>query len=244
MSGAAQSLAAGLKPSATKPGYKSVYLWHWPIRAMHWFAAACIVVLVATGFYIGKPYFVVGSGEASAHFLMGWMRFLHFGAAGLLVATAVIRVYWLFVGNRYERWQALFPFHPRDWKNMALVARKYLMIQAERAPHWLGHNPLQQLSYTVLYLVTLTQVVTGFTMYGLSNPGGFFAKAFGWVAPLFGGVQVVRFVHHVMTWYFLIFLPIHVYLSVRADLLHREARVSGILGGFRFVRDDVEFMDE
>jgi Ni,Fe-hydrogenase I cytochrome b subunit len=47
-----------------------------------------------------------------------------------------------------------------------------------------------------------------------------------------------------MTWYFLIFLPIHIYLSLRADLLHREARVSSIIGGFRFVREDVDFIDE
>ena len=64
--------------------YKYVYLWHWPIRAMHWIAAASIVVLLVTGFYIGKPYFMT-TGEASSHFLMGRMRFLHFAAAGVLV---------------------------------------------------------------------------------------------------------------------------------------------------------------
>ncbi len=232
------------RPRPAKPGYKSVYLWHWPIRAMHWFAAGSIAVLAVTGLYIGKPYFIVGGGEASDHFLMGWMRFLHFSAAGVLVATAVIRLYWLFVGNRYERWQALFPLHPRDWKNMLLVLRKYLTFKSDKTPHWLGHNPLQQLRFTVLYGVALVQVITGFAMYGLSNPGGFFATTFGWVAPLFGGIQVVRFVHHVFTWYFLIFFPLHVYMSLRADLLHREARVSSIVDGFRFVRDDVEFIDE
>ena len=40
---------------------------------MHWIAAACVVVLMVTGFYIGRPYFMT-SGEASAHFLMGWVR--------------------------------------------------------------------------------------------------------------------------------------------------------------------------
>jgi len=237
-------VAEARKPPPAKPGYKPVYLWHWPIRAMHWFAAACVAILVVTGLYIGKPYFIVGSGEASAHFLMGWMRFLHFSAAGLLIATGVVRVYWLFVGNRFERWQALFPIRPRDWKHMYLIIRKYLMIRPDRTPHWLGHNPLQQLGYTVLYLVALTQVVTGFTMYGLSNPGGFFARTFHWVIPLFGGIQVVRFVHHVLTWYFLIFLPIHVYMSLRADIVHREARISSIVDGFRFVRESVEFIDE
>jgi len=70
--------------------YHWVYLWEWPIRAMHWVAVFCVVTLVVTGLYIGKPYFMTG-GEASAHFLMGSVRFLHFAAAAFLVATAIIR---------------------------------------------------------------------------------------------------------------------------------------------------------
>lgn len=49
-----------LTETAEKIPYKWAYLWHWPIRAMHWVAAAAIVVLVVTGFYIGKPYFMTG----------------------------------------------------------------------------------------------------------------------------------------------------------------------------------------
>ena len=69
------------------------------------------MVLAVTGLYIGRPYFVT-SGEASAHFLMGWVRFIHFAAAAVLVMTAIVRVYWLFMGNRYERLAALFPVRP------------------------------------------------------------------------------------------------------------------------------------
>jgi Ni/Fe-hydrogenase 1 B-type cytochrome subunit len=224
-----------------RPGYRSVYLWHWPLRAMHWFSAGCILVLAVTGLFIGRPYFET-AGEASDHFLMGKVRFVHFTAAAILVATAIVRAYWLFRGNKYERWQALFPFKASDWKNMAAVVRRYLNLNRE-APHWLGHNPLQQLLFTVLYLVALTQVVTGFAMYGMSAPGGFFARAFAWVGPLFGGMQAARLVHHALTWFYGVFLPVHVYLSLRADLVHREARVSSIVGGFRFVRDDVKFID-
>jgi Ni/Fe-hydrogenase b-type cytochrome subunit len=145
--------------------YHWVYLWEWPIRAMHWLAALSILVLAGTGFYIGQPYFVT-SGDTSAHYLMGWMRFLHFAAAAVLVATAIVRLYWLFAGNKYERWLALFPIRPRDWVNMFKQVKYYLMIQPEKAPHYLGHNPLQQLSYTAIYGLALLQVVTGFALYG------------------------------------------------------------------------------
>ena len=223
--------------------YKWVYLWEWPIRVMHWAAAGSIVVLVVTGFYIGRPYFITG-GEASAHYLMGWMRFLHFAAAGVFVATAIVRVYWLFAGNQFERWRALFPVWKQDWINAFKQVKFYLMIQPEKAPHYLGHNPLQQLSYTGLYALAAAQVVTGFAMYGQSRPGGVWYTLFGWVVPLLGGIQVVHFVHHVLTWAFLTFIPIHIYLALRSDLLERTGTISSIISGGRFVRSDVKYVDE
>jgi Ni/Fe-hydrogenase b-type cytochrome subunit len=223
--------------------YKQVYLWHWPVRAMHWIAAACVVTLIVTGFFIGGPYFMT-SGSASEHFLMGRVRFIHFTAAGVLVATAILRVYWLFVGNKFERWKALFPVSGKDWVNLWKVVRAYMFVKADKAPHYMGHNPIQQFAYTGVYALATIQVLTGFYLYSLSDPGGLFFTWFGWVGSLLGGAQVARFVHHVMTWFWLIFLPVHVYLTIRADVLHKESRVSSIISGERYVRADVEFVDD
>jgi Ni/Fe-hydrogenase b-type cytochrome subunit len=235
------SLAQKVPPPTGQ--YRWVYLWEWPIRVMHWVAAVCVVILTVTGLYIGKPYFIT-SGEASAHFLMGWMRFFHFAAAGLLVMTAIVRGYWLFMGNKYERLRALFPVRRRDWVNMVKMVKFYLMVRSEEAPRYLGHNPLQQLSYTGLYAIAGTMVITGFTLYGQSDPNGFFYAAFNWIGALVGGIPVVRFIHHVLTWAFLIFIPIHVYLAIRADHLERTGVVSSIVSGGRFVPTDREFVDE
>ena len=223
--------------------YRWVYLWGWPLRTMHWAAAFSLLVLVVTGFYIGKPYFMT-SGEASSHFLMGWMRFLHFAAAGVFVATAIIRAYWLFAGNQFERWRALFPIRRRDWAHFYAMVKFYLLIRPEKAPHYLGHNPLQQFSYTAIYGIALIQAVTGFAMYGQSRPGGFWYTLFGWVVPVLGGIQVVHFVHHAFTWAFLIFIPIHIYLALRSDLLERTGTISSIVSGGRFVRKDIDYVDD
>lgn len=223
--------------------YRWVYLWGWPIRAMHWTAALCIATLAVTGLYIGKPYFMT-TGEASAHFLMGYVRLVHFGAAAVLVMTAIVRAYWLLAGNRYERLRALFPVRPRDWKNLFRMVKFYLMIHPEEAPTYLGHNPLQQLSYTGMYAVAAVATATGFALYGQSNPGGFIYTMTNWIGPLVGGMPVARFIHHVTTWIFLSFIPIHVYLSIRADLLERTGVVSSIVSGGRFVPADHHFVDE
>jgi Ni/Fe-hydrogenase b-type cytochrome subunit len=209
---------------------------------MHWVAALCIAVLAVTGLYIGKPYFMT-SGDTSSHFLMGWVRFVHFAAAGVLVATGIIRVYWLFMGNRFERWGALFPVRRRDWVNLWRTIKFYLMIDPEKAPHYLGHNPLQQLAYTAVYGVAALIVLTGFAMYGQSDPTGFFFPVFNWVNTLLGGSQVTRFVHHVSTWVFLIFLPIHIYLAIRADHVERTGTISSIISGGRFIDVSRQYID-
>jgi len=223
--------------------YRWVYLWEWPLRAMHWTAAVGLVVLVVTGLYIGKPYFMTG-GEASAHFLMGWVRFLHFSAAAVLVMTGIVRVYWLFMGNRYERVVALFPVRPRDWANLFRMMKFYLMIRPEKAPRYLGHNPLQQLSYTAIYGLTLFMVVSGFTLYGQATPGGMIYSLTNWLVPVLGGLPIVRLLHHAGTWLFLTFIPIHIYLAIRADHLERTGVISSIIRGGRFVPSPETFEDE
>ena len=77
-----------------------------------------------------------------------------------------------------------------------------------------------------------------------TNPGGLIYGATNWIGALFGGMPVVRFVHHVGTWGFLIFIPIHVYLAIRADLLERTGVMSSIVSGGRFVPADRKFVDE
>lgn len=214
--------------------YQWVYLWGRPLRFMHWIAAFAVLVLAATGLYIGRPYFMT-AGEASDHFMMGWVRFAHFAAAAVLVMTAIVRGYWLLMGNRFERFGALFPVRPRDWINLWRVIKSFVLVQPERAPKYLGHNPLQQLTYTLVYAVATISVFTGFAMYGQSNPNGFFYATFNWVNVLLGGAPITRFVHHVATWIFLIFIPIHVYLAIRADHLERTGTISSIISGGRFV---------
>jgi len=231
------------RPLPREGNYRWITLWGVPLRVMHWVAAICIVVLAVTGLYIGKPYFITG-GDTQDHFLMGWVRFIHFTAAGVLVMTGIVRIYWLFAGNRYERFAALFPVKARDFRNGLKQIWSYLTIRPETAPPYLGHNPLQQFSYTGLYAVATLQVITGFALYGQSNPGGFFYTTLNWIGPLFGGMPNVRFIHHILTWVFLVFIPIHIYLGVRADVVHRESRMSSIISGARYVRDDVEFVDE
>jgi Ni/Fe-hydrogenase 1 B-type cytochrome subunit len=223
------------------PEHRWVYLWHWPVRTMHWLAAISIVVLFITGFSIGRPTFMTTSTQSS--FTLQWVRLIHFIAAGVLVATAIVRAYWLIVGNRFERFAALFPVRARDWKNLWRMIKYYLLIRPERTPRYLGHNPLQQIFLTLTYGFAALMAVTGFILIGQANPGGVFMHTFGRLTPLFGGLQMVRVIHHIASWYFPMFIIMHVYLSLRADLLERSGTLSSMVSGGRFVPVEEEFVD-
>ena len=230
-------------PVPTPSGdYRWVYLWQLPLRLMHWVAAISIVVLLLTGFYIGRPYFMPPT-ESGVRYWVVFVRLVHFLAGAALTMTAIVRVYWLFAGNRFERFLALFPVEKKDWINIWKQVKFYLLIHPERAPKYLGHNPMQQMSYTGMYLVALLMVVTGFALYGPANPGGIIDRLFGWVAPLFGGIPIVRLVHHVVSWVFVIFLPVHIYLAMRADAWERSGSISSIISGGKFVSTEEVFED-
>lgn len=226
------------------PEYRWVLLWDWPLRVLHWFTALSVLTLVFTGLYIGRPYFMTAPGP-TAGFLMGWMRFIHFAAAALLVAVATFRVYlWLYGGNRFERLPAMVPHSAKDWKNLGRQLKAYALIDLGNRPHYLGHNPLQKLTYTAIYFLALFQILSGFAMYGLHDPGGFFYDWFFWMGPLAGGWRELRFLHHVATWGFVIYIPVHIYFGIRNDVTDRNGTMSSVFTGGRYVRADVHYEDD
>ena len=229
-------------PEADTREYRWVHVWHLPIRFMHWIAAIAIVVLMATGVFMARPGLT--SGSPSWSFALQWVRLAHFSAAGALVATAIVRLYWLFVGNKWERWSALFPVRARDWKNLWSMVRYYLFVHPERAGRYLGHNPLAQVVYTLTYLIALALVLTGFVMFGAANPGGTINTLFGWMTPLFGGLPWVRAIHHALGWFFPPFIILHVYLAVRTELTQRGGLVSSMMTGGVFVPSGERYVDE
>ena len=222
--------------------YRWVFLWHRPVRITHWVAVIAVTILFFTGFYIARP--VVMANARTTTFVLQYVRLAHFLAAAAFVAAGLVRVYWFFVGGKFERWGAMFPIHWRHWKNMWRMIRYYLFIHPEETPHYLGHNPLQRIVHTVTYGIGAIMALTGFVLFGQANPGGMTHTAFGWMAPLFGGMQMVRTIHHVLSWYFPTFVILHVYLSIRSDLLERNGAVSAMLTGGRFVRADRDYVDE
>ena len=226
-----------------EPGaFRYVPVWDWQLRAFHWLAVLLIVVLSVTGILMGGGRFAyMGTRGDSLYF--SYLRLFHFGAAWLLLSAAIIRIAGLFLAsNKYQRWDALFPVKPRDLKNLFTVMQNYLFCRFDRGPHYIGHNPLQQVAYTGIYGVGLLALLTGFALYALYAPDFWLFHYLIWFDRTVG-VQYIRLAHQLVMWVFLIFIPIHVYLAIRADTVEREGGISSIVSGGRWCRKGTKFED-
>lgn len=218
---------------------KAVYVYEAPLRLWHWVNALCIVVLALTGYFIGKPLPSM-SGEASDHYLMGYIRFLHFSAAWIFAIGFLGRIYWALVGNLHARQIFILPIlNPAWWREVVHEIRWYLFLVKE-PNKYIGHNPLAQLAMFLFFTVgSVYMICTGFALYGEGLGQGSWAdEMFGWVIVAVGGnSQVVHGLHRLGMWVTLVFVIVHVYAAIREDIMSRQSLISTMVSGWRMFKD-------
>jgi Ni/Fe-hydrogenase 1 B-type cytochrome subunit len=90
--------------------FRRVYVWELPVRIFHWVNAFAVAILAITGLIIANPPALLSNAEASDIYWFGTVRFIHFVTAYLFLFVMVLRIYWAFVGNKFSRWSAFWPF--------------------------------------------------------------------------------------------------------------------------------------
>jgi len=226
--------------SVHDPKYqKAIYVYEAPVRLWHWIHALSIGVLCVTGYFIANPLPSLG-GEASSHFLMGNMRMIHFIAGYVFTIAFAVRIYWAIVGNKYSRELFILPVWKGSWWKGLLHELKYYAFLTRKSHKIMGHNPLAQSAMWVFnVLLTLFLIFTGFALYGEGLGLGSWADSwFGWVIPALDGSQNTKMLHLLGMWVMLVFVVIHIYMAIRADIMDRESSVSTIMGGWRMFKDD------
>lgn len=220
-----------------KPGSR-LYVYEFPVRLWHAVNALCIIVLAVTGFFIGSPP-ATTDGEASANFLMGYIRFAHFAAAYVFAVAFLGRLYWAFAGNRYARELFVLPVADRTWWGGLLHELRWFLFLEKQPRQHIGHNPLAQVAMFFLFALTsVFLIVTGFALYSEgAGKGSWQDVFFGWVIPLFGQSQDVHTWHHLAAWVLVWFVMMHVYVAIRDDRLSRQSMLQTIVTGWRTFRD-------
>lgn len=208
-----------------------VYVWERPVRLAHWLIVLSIAVLSVTGLYIGTPFLIV-TGPAGQHFVMGWAKLIHFYAALTFALAVCSRILWMFVGNRYARWSEFVPLSPVRRSRLLPTLQFYLFLRRE-PPAVVGHNPLAGMTYVLVYGLCLVAIATGLAMYSVSAGG--FMRSFGFLIPLVGGLQTARWLHHVVMWLLLGFGVHHVYSAVLMSSTEVTGTMESIFSGYKFI---------
>ncbi len=223
----------------------AVYVYEAPLRLWHWINALSIGVLALTGWLIGSPPPTM-PGEASDHFLLGYIRFAHFAAGYILIVGFVFRAYWAFVGNDHARQIFLPPIFNKAWWGGVWHEVKWYALVAKEPRKYTGHNPLATLAmHVILIWGSVFMIITGLALYGEGTGMGSWQYDLfsAWVIPLFGQSQDVHTWHHLGMWYILCFVIIHVYVAIREDIMSRQSLVSTMISGWRMFKDSRDVDD-
>lgn len=204
------------------------------IRIFHWLRALAILVLVITGFYISWPFLV--APESSDVLVQGWIRFAHIVFGFLLTSITLVRFYlYFFSRNNIERKSFKDVLSFNSW---IVQLKSYI---------WMGnlhkagvYGPLQFMTYVAISFVALIFCITGLVLYANVyhlGVGGLLGGVSDWLTALCGGLANLRTFHHYLTWAFIIFVVIHVYMAVWSGIRFKHNSVDSIVSGYDYHKD-------
>lgn len=215
---------------ATVQKYHGIKEWSASIRINHWTVAISIFVLIVTGFYIADP-FTIYFGETVNKFFMGNVRFVHILFGAILIFMSIQRLYLAFFSRFHADWRDFLAW--TDLKAMVEQIKFYLLISNHPEKKYL-YGPMQALAYTGCWAMVVVIIITGLILMGGGYHAGLTSVAAFVLKPienLLGGLAMVRLIHHIFTWLFILFIIVHIYMAFWYDAVLKESTVSSMIGG-------------
>ena len=209
-------------------------------RVFHWANVLSIVVASLTGTFIADPFFGLHGA-----YVMAWMRAFHFYAA-IVLDLSVISLAYLYFFSRVDRGSKLitptrsnFVSLQEGFLNLVLLNRRKRLDTA-KPDSW------NAMWFTVLHLLVLFQMFTGFQLYvqseysGISSIGGWWPSLLhtttDWTLWLFGSAGGVRTAHLVTMYFILGWAMCHIYYEIWRTIMWREGDIAIAFGGHKFAR--------
>lgn len=214
-----------------------IRIFDWPCRAWHWSNALLVTALIVSGYVIGTPL-PSSAGDTSALYVMGWLRFTHLAAGQMFALGFLFRIYWAFNGNQYS-WQLFSPtIWRKSWTDGFMTQIKWNLMLTNRAPRYVGLNPLANVIMLLLFVVPcIITILTGFAMLAeVTGHDSWEYFWFGWMVSIFGNTLDLHLLHRLCMWVLICFVLAHVYMAVREDVVGRQTMISTMLSGIRMYR--------
>jgi Ni/Fe-hydrogenase 1 B-type cytochrome subunit len=152
----------------------------------------------------------------------------------VLIAALVGRVFLMFTGNPWARWDQLFPVRRERRSQLWHTIRYYAFLEHEPADV-VGHNPMAGLSYLGIYAAFILQALTGLVLIGVQDrTHGLLWALTGWTTHLMP-LPTLRLVHHLIMWGTWVFVVMHLYAATLTDRIERGGEISSIVGGWKIL---------
>lgn len=204
-------------------------------RWTHWIRAFCILALGITGLYIAYVFVSPENSNKPILFLNAKFRMWHEIFGFVLICVTIFKTY-LFVLDRQgvkERVAILDVLNPVVWFKQI---RYYLFLG--KHPELKGaYNPLQFVGYVALYALVFLTCITGLIMYVHVYHNGLGGFLYEYMRPLelmMGGLANVRQIHHLSTWGFILFVPVHIYMAIFNSIMSKEGAIDTMVSGYKF----------
>ncbi len=223
-----------------RPVTRPVRRHHWIVRLTHWSAFVLIFGMVASGLQIYRAYARFGERGGPYYpnpfqdvafpewarlggWLAGGLNWHFFLMWPLMVVGALYLGYLVIFGE----WKKVL-FEPRDIRPAIEMQKYYLRLRKDHPPQG-KHNALQKGAYTLILLLGVLSVLTGFAIWKPIQ--------LAWLTWIFGGYQAARYWHFWVVWLFVGFTVVHVVLVFTADPASFRAMTTGWYRG-KFTNDE------
>jgi len=201
-------------------------------RVLHWIRALVITGLIITGFYIAEP-FLSPKGSSDNLLYAEWSMW-HFILGFILISSGLLRIYLFFFGKNSGRELGSLRdvFSIKSW---IIQLKSYFFIGELRKKGFYG--PLQFITYTAIMLLVVLASVTGLVLYVHvyhQGVGGLLYESMSIIEAWMGGLAKVRYIHHIIMWGYLIFIPIHIYLVIWSAVRFKHSALDVMFTGYDY----------
>ncbi len=232
-----------------KAGYKQVKRMTAYMRVNHWVVAFSMVGAIATGFYIGHPYYQTFIADpAVTKYVMAWNRWIHFMIAIIFDVSSIVIAYMYFFSRFEKPYKKIIP-NGQNIKEFFEVLLNLVTLNRRKNFDSTHADSFNTVFFLVFHLLLAWMLLTGLQLYvhglasGLSSIGNWWPWMLhlvtDWTIPVTGGTLMdVRISHHYAMWAIIVWIVFHIYYQVWRTIFWKEGDIAIVVGGSKFVKED------
>lgn len=218
------------------------------MRINHWVVAFCMVAAVATGLYIGHPYYqTLIADPAVGKYVMAWNRWIHFMVAIIFDVSSIVVAY-LYFFSRFEKpYKKLVPTFS-NIKEFISVLINLITFNRVKKFDSSQADSFNAVFFFIFHLLLLWMLLSGLQLYvhglesGISAIGAWWPAmlhlATDWTVSVTGGTLMdVRIWHHYSMYAIIVWVMFHVYYQVWRTIFWKEGDIAIVIGGSKFVKE-------